>query len=500
MDHHYNEGKDWDFNNKELREKHKERGSFSNIKSIIWHHDTHSEALNEQQNKLELKKYYKKGLGDSTKNNHKQFNTPSTYDNDQRILPSNNIQSELRETSNNKDVNNGNLQRYERFPLETKKTKGFSKGFRQGKTKNTNSKSKTIDESGWQPIINDDEEFKQHSGGQHFNFKEHKLQYNGEENVHQHKSYADINDKKTKDVNGNNQEDSSKGIWSKQYMQVNKKGNRFTSHVSQGQVLHQTSQPYLGKDFESLGDFNRQEYLKHIQPTNLHATPTWFQQSPTQSQHYPQTHYLKSKAVSQHQVNLKADPDQVHAQGWRLQKQNLQPQLYQETHKYEHFEQSNPQHQQQKTQQQTYQQQNHQQYVRQQPLHHSTIARPETQPQSPKMIMSEHKFQTPQHSMWLVQEHSVLPAPVQGHTTSHKPLLFQKPVLSSPSLLDSKLPNQVLQDNTRGHEVNHQHRKVKQQWHQSVETSGVDGPASSYKVEVINYSPIEKAHPLPQNI
>lgn len=107
---------------------------------------------------------------------------------------------------------------------------------------------------------------------------------------------------------------------------------------------------------------------------------------------------------------------------------------------------------------------------------------------SPKMVWSGHHLQMPQSSMWHVQQHSV-----QGDSTQmfmHPPLQVHQASPPPPLQLQqgSTLGKQVLPP---GWPLTQKspgaHSPVRQQWEQHVQTSGSGGPASSYKLEVINY-------------
>lgn len=125
-----------------------------------------------------------------------------------------------------------------------------------------------------------------------------------------------------------------------------------------------------------------------------------------------------------------------------------------------------------------------------------TLPQYQTQPQpqptiAPKMVWSGHHLQMPQHSMWHIQQHSDGAPPLQVMTVGQNPLQtlqFHQP---------HSLPQQLTQGSSPVHRTvssswpltgKSQDSSVKQQWEQHVQTSGSDGPASSYRVEVINYT------------
>lgn len=125
-----------------------------------------------------------------------------------------------------------------------------------------------------------------------------------------------------------------------------------------------------------------------------------------------------------------------------------------------------------------------------------TLPQYQTQPQpqpttASKVVWSGHHLQMPQHSMWHIQQHSDGAPPLQVMTVSQSPLQtlqFHQP---------HSLPQQLTQGSSPVHHTvssswpltrKTQDSSVKQQWEQHVQTSGSDGPASSYRVEVINYT------------
>lgn len=116
---------------------------------------------------------------------------------------------------------------------------------------------------------------------------------------------------------------------------------------------------------------------------------------------------------------------------------------------------------------------------------------PQSQPSS--VVWSGHHLQTPQHTMWHVQQHNVQ-TPVQVPVSSNPPPVV--PVHSPPLLpLRQLQPQQTQQASVPAHRVaapawppSQKTPGVMQQWEQTVHMGDGVGPGSSYKVEVINYS------------
>ncbi|XP_054276558.1 uncharacterized protein LOC128995565 [Macrosteles quadrilineatus] len=104
---------------------------------------------------------------------------------------------------------------------------------------------------------------------------------------------------------------------------------------------------------------------------------------------------------------------------------------------------------------------------------------PQSHPSS--VIWSGHHLQTPQHSMWHVQQHNVK-TPVEA------------PVKSQSVLPHNPVPLQTQQKSASSHRVTpawpatQRTPGVMQKWEQSVQMGDGDGAGSAYKVEVINYS------------
>ncbi|KAG8288327.1 hypothetical protein J6590_018847 [Homalodisca vitripennis] len=503
VEHHHHEKHEeelggWEHEYKRDGGKHKAKGSYSNLKPVLVHHDVnaHTEYHRNHDTGYKARNEYEHGQELGTGHRH---GLESEFISDKNPAKRRNKEKE----NNSREVNgkwtpvdlagwmkggesDGEYSGEEWFVSseDLSDLKGFSNGKGLQRNGNNKVKAKPLNwrtkyinpeqkDDGWKPMMD-------FSG-----WKDVKdIRLHDDQFIHSEEDYSESSNESKRAWERNNNKKrgkkNKKAKWSKQ-IEVREP---IKEEDYRPQLIQQNQRPYQVERPTHLVDHGAQLVQKNQRPYQVEKPAHLVNHRPqlVQKNQRPYQEERPAHFVPQNSHHEALQTQEYAWQSGNGQEQKSWPASPQQPH---HWNEQPPQ----------------------APLWHPPQAhlQPQPSPTEPStVIWSGHHLQMPQHTMWHVQQHSVKAVPneiVPLDSNPLPPLPVSQPLLP----LHQHQPTQLQQPSAPVHQVlppdwpliqnsPHQNRQVKQHWEQSVHTSGRDGPASSYKVEVINYADHNSSH------